>query len=341
MLPSSRTRAHLVADYLRAHGYATESHHIKTRAITELSIDRFRELLRNTRLLASLRRDDILYLHKMIYQADFMLLVLMRKILFRRGYIFDFDDAIWLDKGHAAAFKTRLMLRHADLVVAGSHFIQEYALTYNPNSHVMTSLMDTETVYRVADRLENKVPIIGWTGTPVHYENMQLLIGPLQHLVAEGYRIQFLQLGGGRRICDLLQSVEGLTVTYLDNLPWDKPAEIVKYMQRFDIGVMPLQKTEWNRGKDTWKAKEYMACGVATILSDWGENPYVVRQGEDGILVDSAEEWYAAFKRLLDDPAYRRELGLRGRKRMEATCSYASFVPSLEHLLGRSITRVA
>jgi len=334
MLPSSRTRAHLIADYLQTQGYEAESHHIKTRPWWNISKERFLDIGINWQIIFSAGKGDILYLHKATDQFDFMVLVLLRKWMWRREYIFDFDDAIYLPSINRR-IKTALMVKNAEAVIVGSHFLQEYALQYNKNSHVISAPIDTEDVYMPAEQKSDDGKVrIGWTGTPVHYENMKLLIRPLERLVKEGFKIVFVQLGGGDKIYELVSSVKGLPVEFVPTLPWDKPKEVVKYIQKFDIGVMPLQKTELNRGKDAWKAKEYMGCGVATVLSNWGENPYVVTNNVNGLLVDTEEDWYAAFKKLITDVDYRKEIGDAGRAHMEAEYSYKSFMPKLLKFIG-------
>lgn len=331
--PSSRTRAHLVADLLREKGYDAESHHIVTRPWWNTSRNRFREFIRNVRLLSSLRRGDVLYLHKVTEQLDFMGLVLLRKWVFHRGFVFDFDDAIFLPTWRRS-LKARLMIRCADTVIVGSHFLQEYALRLNKNSHVLSAPLDTRNIYfpavrRVGDRHVR----IGWTGTWSHYENMRLLLDPLQRLIDEGYKISFIQLGGGEKIYKMLSTVNGLPVEYTASLAWDQPKEVVKRLQQFDIGVMPLQKTEWNRGKDGWKAKEYMGCSVATVLSNWGENLYIVRNGIDGLLAETTEDWYQSLKKLIENDSYRKQIGEGGRKRVETEYSDDIFVPKLLELV--------
>jgi glycosyltransferase involved in cell wall biosynthesis len=334
MLPSSRTRAYLVADYLRMQGVDAVTHQIRTRPWWNLSAGRLRDLRRNAVLLMSVKKGDVLYLHKATDQLDFMGLVLLRKWILRRGYIFDFDDAIFLPTWNRAA-KARLMVRHADAVVVGSHFLQEYALRYNKRSYVLSAPIDTQTTYLpAAHRTDDPRVRIGWTGTPSHFENMKLLLAPLQRLVGEGHGIVFVQLGGGDKIHTLMSSVKGLALEYVPELPWNEPKKVVERLQDFDIGVMPLQKTEFNSGKDGWKAKEYMGCGVATVLSDWGENPYIVTNDVDGLLVDTEEDWYRALKRLITDASYRSKIGAAGRARMQREYSNEVIFSELLRIIG-------
>jgi glycosyltransferase involved in cell wall biosynthesis len=295
-----------------------------------------KDFVTNAKLLADIGKDDVLFLHRTVHQLDFMLLVFIRKFIFGRGYAFDFDDAIFLEKGHADA-KTKLIIRHADVVFCGSRFLEEYAKRFNKNVHVITTVLDTNYVH-IPYEGKRDLPetVIGWTGTPVHLDNMRLLVPALTKLAAEGYPIRVQLLGGGPKIAELFAAIPGLKLTAIPLLPsagiWAEPREVVRYLQNFDIGVMPLEKTEWNKGKDAYKAKEYMACGVATVVSPWGENPYIVHDGENGLLADD-DEWYEKFKKLIDDKTYRAELAARGRKYTEEECSFAVFVPKILEIL--------
>jgi glycosyltransferase involved in cell wall biosynthesis len=328
-LPSSRTRAHLVAEYLRTLGYNAQSFHIKRRAWWVISYERLTDFFYNIKLLAGIKKDDVLYLHKMTEQLDFMFMVLIRKWIFRRTYFFDFDDAIFIGTWNMR-FKAWIMVKNAQGVIVGSHYLQEYALTYNKNSHVLSAPIDTENVYINIPKHKSESSVrIGWTGTPGHYENMKLLIKPLQRIVDEGYSIVFVLLGGGEKIYELMSSVRMLNIEFTKTLPWHDPSAVVKELNTFDIGVMPLVKNQQSKGKDSWKAKEYMGCGIATVLTDWGENRYVVSQNVNGILVDTDEDWYQALKKLITDSVFRKTIGNAGREYMKKEFSNKPFITKL------------
>jgi len=61
--------------------------------------------------------------------------------------------------------------------------------------------------------------------------------------------------------------------------------------------------------------------------------PSLVRDGETALLADSPEEWQAALRRLLRDPALRRRIGENGRAEVEAAWSLRTHAPRLEQLL--------
>jgi glycosyltransferase involved in cell wall biosynthesis len=331
-LPSSRTRAYLVSDYLSVHGIPSVVYQIKTRSFWNVSIGRLSELLRNIRILATLGDDDIVICQRTVHQVDFLALLLLRKIIFRRGYVFDFDDAIFLEKGHAQ-LKTRLIIRHANCVLAGSEFLREYALQYNPRVRTVTTLMDMDEVFVPRDNptIEPKVVFI-WTGTPSHIENMRLLVPAFARFAKENAPARLVLVGGGPAIHALFHAIPGLEVE-AHNIPpssdfWQDPHKIASYLKNGDVGLYPLQKTEFNKGKDIHKGKEYGGCGLALAVSNWGENPLLVRDNIDGVLIGDGE-WYEKLRRFLDDREYLIKLKKGGREFAEHIASFKVHLPEV------------
>ncbi|MDW8267153.1 MAG: glycosyltransferase [Gemmataceae bacterium] len=62
---------------------------------------------------------------------------------------------------------------------------------------------------------------------------------------------------------------------------------------------------------------QYMAAGLPVVANPVGVHCELVRHGETGYLVSSAEEWSAAIRRLAADPKLRRRLGEAGRRHLE------------------------
>jgi glycosyltransferase involved in cell wall biosynthesis len=92
----------------------------------------------------------------------------------------------------------------------------------------------------------------------------------------------------------------------------------VEDLSDFDVGLMPLTNTEWERGKCGLKALQYMALGIPAVVSPVGVNTEIVRDGENGLLAPSERDWERALESLLTDPALRRRLGAAGRASVES-----------------------
>ncbi|MDP2586441.1 MAG: hypothetical protein Q8P32_01590, partial [Candidatus Komeilibacteria bacterium] len=96
-VPSSRRRVFYLTEYLKKHfGLDSVINVPVHRAWWNFSVTRWNEFWQNFFLLLKIKKTDVLYLHRPIYQADFILLVLFFRLLADKKYIFDFDDPIFL-----------------------------------------------------------------------------------------------------------------------------------------------------------------------------------------------------------------------------------------------------
>src|SRR4030095_16634048 len=97
----------------------------------------------------------------------------------------------------------------------------------------------------------------------------------------------------------------------------------------FDIGIMPLHDTPWERGKCAYKLLQVMAAGKPVIASPVGANAQVVQHGVNGFLANTAEEWTEALQKLTTDPELRRRMGAAARTTVEDRYSVATVGPRL------------
>ena len=83
-----------------------------------------------------------------------------------------------------------------------------------------------------------------------------------------------------------------------------------------------------------------MAFGLPPVASDAGMTPMIIRDGENGLLVRSDDEWVTRLEQLVRDAALRRALGAAARKDAVAKYSTAAIASQyrgiLEDALGRS-----
>jgi glycosyltransferase involved in cell wall biosynthesis len=123
----------------------------------------------------------------------------------------------------------------------------------------------------------------------------------------------------------------GIPGATIESLPWRREREL-EDLRPLDIGVMPLPDDEWARGKCGFKALQYMALGIPTVLSPVGVNVSIA-QGGAAVLASTAQEWKDALRSLIRDPVRRSELGAAGRRRVEDAYSMRTVLPVLERVL--------
>jgi glycosyltransferase involved in cell wall biosynthesis len=250
--------------------------------------------------------------------------------------IFDFDDAIFLPSAGSAnglfrllkfPWKTRTICRLASHVIVGNTYLADYVRQFNERVTVVPSTIDFER-YRVGRRAdENVPPVVGWSGSLSTLPYLNLLAGSLRRLAREErFRLRVIGAEGPR--------IEGVEV---ESLPWRAATEAAD-LSTLDVGIMPLPDNAWTRGKCGMKALQYMSLGIPTVCSPVGVNASIIRDGENGFVASTEEEWVERLTRLLRSPTLRARLGTAGRLTVEAGYSASVHAPRVYEIL-RSVVR--
>lgn len=315
---TARFRGILMAKYIAGLGQDVFIHKpLQSRPSYEFSKERFKELIKNFKILFSLGKADVLYLVRTIYQIDFLLLVIFFKLVLRKKFVFDFDDPKYME----FPLKMKIMTKLANFVIVGSHSLKSWADKYNSHVYILpTSIpFDIYSKYtKVVSKNDNGL-VIGWLGNaPNHINNLKIIIPVFEKLLKEGFKFNFTLIGSltNIKVYKLFDDLKdkGLSIKFIDNLEWSDLEVVPKNIQNFDIGIMPLVGNEWNKGKCSFKAIEYMAGGIATVASDIGENKYLISPGQNGFLASTSEEWYNNLKDLLIDFELRKKIGLNAQE---------------------------
>jgi len=117
--------------------------------------------------------------------------------------------------------------------------------------------------------------------------------------------------------------------------PWSEGTEAAE-IQQFDIGIMPLSDSLWERGKCGYKLIQYMACGKPVVASPVGVNTEIVRDGKNGFLASDSRSWLEALMRLTSDADLRRRMGHDGRVAVEERYCLDVAAPRVEAILRKA-----
>ena len=333
--PSSRQRTFLTAEELERRGFSIIIHMPTVLSLARTPWPKKGKLIFDLlRTLPSIKRDDVIYLQRAVYSKYFFLIIVVYLKLFRRKMIFDFDDPVYVH----TPFKTKVFSKMADAVIVSTHGQLAWARQFNTNVRYIHFAIDP-TLYITYEKdytVAPKVPIIGWLGTgPEHLHNLVLLVPVLKRLAGK-IPFTFTLIGSFNdpRVLRLFDTIPGLDVHFIDRLAYTDAEAAPKEVQKFDIGVLPHQsKGEWNKGKTSMKVLEYMAAAVPPVASAFGEMPYIVRDGENGFLGSSEDEWVEKLTILISDPALRKRLGKAGQKTVIENFSLASAVTTVAEVI--------
>jgi glycosyltransferase involved in cell wall biosynthesis len=196
---------------------------------------------------------------------------------------------------------------------------------------VIPTAVDTDYFVPRANRSRDTAgpPTVGWVGSPTTFPYLKALAPTLRDVAAE-HPFVLTVSGAGEPVV-----FPGVAVT---ELPWSL-ADEVSLFNRLDIGVYPLKDDDWARGKCGFKAIQCMACGVPVVAQAVGVNRDIIRDGENGFLASTPDEWRQKLGRLLTDAALRERFTVAGRRTIEERYSLRVVAPRLEAVMREAAQR--
>ncbi|MFC1576779.1 glycosyltransferase [Candidatus Omnitrophota bacterium] len=238
--------------------------------------------------------------------------------------VFDLDDAPFgVSRSPRKEKEVIRIMRNSNAVIVGSRKLAEFAKRYNDRVYQVPTTIDLD-YYRPRKKTEDRDRItLGWIGASIGYKKDLLsLIKPLEELGGK-YKIKLILVGALRQkdIHKAFGAMKNVTAEIIDTLDWADPLAGPSAIARFDIGLYPLIDNEYNQYKCAFKALEYMAMGLPAVASPVGENRFVIDNGVDGFLASNDEEWKDGISRLIEDTGLRREMGQKGRDKIERSYS--------------------
>ena len=152
---------------------------------------------------------------------------------------------------------------------------------------------------------------IGWVGSPTTAKYLDVIVNPLCNLISRYPSCLQLVIVGLGPQTHLIPDIDRDS---LEIIPWVEPDKVPQLVASFDIGIMPLHDSEWEKGKCGLKALEYMAAGIPALCSGVGENNFIINDGENGFIANTPEEWETKIDMLMRNPDLRSSIGLAGQQ---------------------------
>ncbi|MEA5388507.1 glycosyltransferase family 4 protein [Haloarculaceae archaeon H-GB2-1] len=252
--------------------------------------------------------------------------------------MFDLDDAVFLNQPLA----TRQFIREADVVITGNTFLKDYAEHYADTVYrVPTGVPDEPYLSQTYDTEGNGEHFtLGWVGNAVaHRENLLSFADVADEIATEipNLAVHLVGVAGADEVKDRYQDLD-VPAEFTDWIPSHEYArKIPGIISTFDVGVMPLTDSFWNRGKSAMKLLEYMACGVPPITNPVGENAHIIDSGENGFLVNDREEWIATIQKL-QDSSVRADISVSARETVKDEYTMSSVVERLRDIFRTEFT---
>jgi glycosyltransferase involved in cell wall biosynthesis len=298
------------------------------------------------RLIKEKNKNTLIHLHSELFPfIPFWIEYGFLSLFGKKKFIIELDDA-WFHRydNHKSIFvriflgkKINLLMRNSVLVIAGNQYIADRArISGAKRIEIIPTVVDVEKYkkYNLTSEykkinsdafLMNKPkvsPIIGWIGSHA----------TTKFLIAIKDVIKFLHDSGEARFVAI-----GADSSLISDLPikviqWREQIEI-ETLYHFDIGIMPLTDSLFERGKCGYKLIQYMACALPLVASPVGVNNSIVIHKETGYLATTNEEWIKYLTLLCRDESLRKRLGRKGQIRADMFYSLRVNAPKLVSLL--------
>lgn len=258
-------------------------------------------------VLFRVSKADLVIVHKSLVtmQKRPILEALLRRR--HRAIIFNFDDAVY-EKGIPYVAE-RIGL--ADAVWVGNPLLVEYSRKYCQRVALIESAVDCRhyTAKKTYD-IHRPIHLI-WSGNVFNHSRLEQLREPLRELA--------------KRKPFVFKIISGVKFSFNDAdihdewIPFNYETEVA-CLHDADIALMPLVDGPYERAKENYKVKMYMACGLPIICSPVGMNTHFIQEGQRGFFAETAEDWVKAIEQVADSTTLRESLGRNARQ--HAVCHY-------------------
>ncbi|WP_292491869.1 glycosyltransferase [Mesorhizobium sp.] len=230
-----------------------------------------------------------------------------------RSYVYYIDDNFWRIRGenplalyyrHPIVRKSlEFTVSHAETVIVNSSELATFVSRFNTRVAVLPAFFDFSLIRGVAQSAGEEIRI-GFAGSPSRVDDLDL-IAPLIEPVLKRFPKTIFEFAGV-----LPRGVAaGARVRFFPHI--GDYATYIRFQasRNWAIGLAPLVDHEANRGKTDNKYREYGACRIAGVYSNIPPYRNIVRNNENGILIENAEElWLRALSMLIESPKKREEM---------------------------------
>jgi glycosyltransferase involved in cell wall biosynthesis len=342
---SSRLRSYQYLPYLESQGFRiTVAPFFKDEYLERFYAGRGKSLLyaldgygRRISSLVGLRAYDLIWIEA---EALPWFPAWVETAMARAGipYVVDYDDAVFhrYDRHANPVIRTILgdkidrVMRHSKAVIAGSEYLAERATKAGAaRVELIPTSIDLNRYPRNPTETD-AVFTIGWIGSPTTAQYLRNL-NDVFSAIARDHPVRVKVVGAGTAHLQL----PDVNIKYRD---WSEQTEVDEILS-FDVGIMPLSDTPWERGKCGYKLIQYMGCHKPVVASPVGANLRIVEHGVNGFLASTESEWRAALLELLHNPGLCIRLGQAGRAVVEREYCTAVNGPKLAGILSEASMR--
>lgn len=222
-------------------------------------------------------------------------------------------------------------LKESKVVTVTTNYLKKLYSCYNQNITVLPNSLDFEDLYnkeitdlRECRKLDHEYQgkvYIGWAGSNTHLADLRIVVDVVKQILRD-FPQTILCLGGwdgtfkdkdGTIVNPELNPWKDVPEDRKVCVPWaSEMKDYPRMLTHFDIGLAPLEDSDFNRAKSNIKYLEYSGCKVPTIASAVEPYSSTIENYKTGILCKTKGavfiDWYKAIKKLVLEKDLRDKL---------------------------------
>lgn len=159
---------------------------------------------------------------------------------------------------------------------------------------------------------DESLPVIGYAGSVVDYEGLEVLVDALALLRDRGVDFRFVLIGDGAVHAQVRARIEKRDLEEKSLVTGRIPhAEVERYYSIFDICAFPRLSTPATEAVSPLKPFEALSSGKAVVVSDVAALAEIIGGDDRGLIVPSGdvEALAEALQRYVDSPELRDAVG--------------------------------
>ena len=222
------------------------------------------------------------------------------------------DDLLGVEKNSPSYEYVNRVSKSIERFIDASDVItvttQALASKFDENKTVIIPNYYVNSVFDIKDDIKSEGKLkLGYYGTLTHSKDLFLLKNVILKL-KEKYDFDFEIIGGfnadDKVDDDWFEAVE----LPRDNMNFEKFMSWLSKTINWDIGLVPLEDSQFNQCKSELKFIELAILGLPGVYSDMCVYNTVVSDGVDGFLASSEEEWIEKIENLILNESLRRNI---------------------------------
>jgi hypothetical protein len=237
----------------------------------------------------------------------------------RPKLIFETDDDLFnIDWKSAAAHgffgaediqaNLRANIAASDVVTVSTEPLAEALTSINPNVRVIPNFLPAWMLDHERPRREGKV-VLGWGGSSTHGADWDECGQQIRRFLdrAPG-NVEFHSMGNNYAQGHKFPAAKTRFT------PWS--ADVPGFWRSidYDVAVIPLIPSVFNRSKSHIKFLECALLGIPAVASDAGPYSSAIEHGKTGFLVRRQHEWGRYLRDLVNDSDMRAEIGANAKE---------------------------